>query len=209
MKPILYYAPNTCALAPQIALFEAGVEFDTVLVDFSNREQYSAEYLKVNSKGRVPALLTDEGTLTETPAILSYIAQSHPDAELAPLDDAFKLAQVHSFNSYLCSTVHVAHAHGRRGYRWANDEAAIIAMKQRVPRSMIECFELLERDLFIGPWAMGDRFTICDAYLFTVTRWLALDNIDKAMFLKINAHHARMLHRDSVRKALVLNGTPD
>ena len=67
----------------------------------------------------MPALVTDRGVLTETPAMLAYIAQTFPKAKLAPLDDAFAFAQVQSFNSYLCSTVHVAHAHKGRGYRWA------------------------------------------------------------------------------------------
>jgi glutathione S-transferase len=73
----------------------------------------------------VPALVTDDGILTETPAILAYLAQRFPQAKLAPLDDPFAFAMVQAFNSYLCSTVHVAHAHRMRGTRWADDPAAI------------------------------------------------------------------------------------
>ena len=115
----LYYAPGTCALASHIALEEAGADYTTERLDFKANQQQSPEYLKINPKGRVPALVTDKGILTETPAILAYIAQSFPKAKLAPLDDAFAFAQVQSINSYLCSTVHVAHAHKGRGYRWA------------------------------------------------------------------------------------------
>jgi glutathione S-transferase len=111
----LYYAPGTCALATHIALEEAGAPYEAVLVDFRSQSQRSPEYLAVNPKGRVPALVTESGTLTETPALLCFVAQRFPNAELAPLADPFALAQVQEFNSYLCSTVHVAHAHRMRG----------------------------------------------------------------------------------------------
>src|ERR1700687_89969 len=106
----LYFTPHTCALASLIALEEAGAEFEIVPIDFATIEQRSAAYLRINPKGRVPSLLTPRGILTETPAILAYIAQSMPEAALAPLDDAFSFARVQEFNAYLCSTVHVAHA---------------------------------------------------------------------------------------------------
>ena len=121
----LYYSPGSCALASHIALEEAGADYETVRVDFGAEEQRKPEYLAINPKGRVPALITEKGILTETPAILLFIAQSHPEAGLAPLDDAFDLARLQAFNSYLCSTVHVAHAHRGRGHRWADDPAAI------------------------------------------------------------------------------------
>ena len=100
----LYYAPGTCALASHIALEEAGAAYSTERLDFKGNQQASPEYLKINPKGRVPALVGDHGVLTETPALLAYIAQSFPQAKLAPLDDAFAFAQVQAFNSYLCST---------------------------------------------------------------------------------------------------------
>src|SRR5258708_4214949 len=120
----LYYAPHTCALATHIVLEEAGTDYSTVRIDFAKTEQRSPEYLKVNPKGRVPALVTDRGVLTETPAMLAFVAQSFPAAGLAPFDDAFAFAEVQAFNSYLCSTLHVAHSHRMRGHRWADDEAA-------------------------------------------------------------------------------------
>src|ERR1700748_1215203 len=113
----LYFAPGTCALASHIALEEAGAVYTTERIDFKINQQKSPEYLEINPKGRVPSLETDRGVLTETPAMLAYIAQSFPQAKLAPLDDAFEFAKAQAFNSYLCSTVHVAHAHKGRGYR--------------------------------------------------------------------------------------------
>ena len=135
----LYYEKGTCALASHIALEEAGAEYSTVRVNFAVQEQRSADYLAINPKARVPSLVTDRGILTETPAMLAFIAQSFPRARLAPLDDLFGFAEVQAFNSYLCSTVHVAHAHRMRGTRWADDPAAIEAMKRKVPDSVGAC----------------------------------------------------------------------
>ena len=112
----LYYATGTCALASHIALEESGVAYTAERVDFKSSQQTTPAYLAINPKGRVPALVTDRGILTETPAMLAYIAQSFPQAKLAPLDDAFEFAKVQSITSYLCSSVHVAHAHKGRGY---------------------------------------------------------------------------------------------
>jgi Glutathione S-transferase len=200
----LFYSPNSCALASHIALQEAGASYETVRLDFRANEQRKPEYLAINPKGRVPALATDRGVLTETPAILAFIAQSFPQARLAPLDDAFAFARLQAFNSYLCSTVHVAHAHRLRGPRWvdAGDAAAIAAMQKKVPQSVGECFELIEREMFAGPWVMGDGYTICDPYLFTVSRWLEGDGVDPARFPKVRDHRQRMAERPAVKAVL-------
>jgi len=78
-------------------------------------------------------MVTERGILTKTPAMVAFIAQSFPEADLAPLDDPFAFAQMQAFNSYLGSTVHVAHAHRMRGQRWADDPAATAAMQRKVP----------------------------------------------------------------------------
>jgi glutathione S-transferase len=188
----LYYAPNTCALASHIALEQAGADYRAVRVSFAKQEQRSPEYLRINPKGRVPALITERGILTETPAILQYVAQTHPKAALAPLDDAFEMARLNAFNSYLCSTVHVAHAHRGRAYRWADDAAAQAAMKQKVPQNVGDCFELIEREYFVGPWVLGDRYSVSDMYLFTLATWLEGDGVDPARFPKVAEHRERM-----------------
>ena len=198
----LYYAPGTCALASHIALEEAGAAYTTERLDFKSNQQTSPEYLKVNPKGRVPALVSDHGVLTETPALLAYIAQSFPKAKLAPLDDAFAFAQVQAFNSYLCSTVHVAHAHKGRGYRWATEESSFADMKGMVPKSMAACFALIERGMLKGPWVMGEQYTICDPYLFTLTGWLEGDDVDLATLPKVMAHRQRMAERTAVKKVM-------
>jgi len=199
----LYYAAGTCALASHIALELAGADYAVARVDFSRNEQRSADFLKLNPKGRVPALQTSQGMLTETPALLQYIAQTHPAAGLLPpADDLFALAQVNAFNSYLCSTVHVAHAHGRRGYRWSDDAAAQASMKQKVAQTMGDCFALIESELLQGPWVMGERFSICDPYLFTLSQWLAGDGVDITRFAKVAGHAQRMTALPAVQSVL-------
>jgi len=103
----LYYSPGSCSLATHIALIDAGADFEARRVDVAESEQRKPSYLAINPKGRVPALVTENGTLTETPALLAYVAQRFPAAKLAPLDDPFAFARVHEFNSYLYSTAHV------------------------------------------------------------------------------------------------------
>ena len=198
----LYYAPNTCALASHIALEEAGANYETVRLNFKTEDQKKTDYLKINPKARVPSLITDRGIITETPAILIYIAQSFPAAKLAPLGDPFALAKVQAFNSYLCSTVHVAHAHRMRGYRWTDDAAALETMKKKVPQTVGECFALIEREMFAGPWVMGKDYTVCDGYLFTLSQWLGADGVDISKTPKIADHFKRVGERPAVRKAV-------
>jgi glutathione S-transferase len=198
----LYVAPGTCALASHIALAEAGADYTTERLNFKANQQNSPEYLEINPKGRVPSLVTDRGILTETPAMLAYIAQTFPKAKLAPLDDAFAFAQVQSFNSYLCATVHVAHAHKLRGARWATDETSFADMKRMVPKTVGACFALIERKMLQGPWVMGEQYTICDPYLYTLATWLEGDSVDLAALPKVADHRNRMTERPAVQKVL-------
>jgi glutathione S-transferase len=198
----LYYAPGTCALASHLALEYAGAPYETVRLNFKEQQQRSAEYLKINPKGRVPALVTERGVLTETPALLQYIAQSFPQAKLAPREDAFLLAKMNEFNSYLCATVHVNHAHGGRAARWTDDAAAMETMKQKVPQTMGEAFALIEAQMLQGPWVLGERFSTSDLYLYTLTRWLQGDSVDVNRFPKVADHFQRMNAQPQVQKVL-------
>jgi glutathione S-transferase len=198
----LFYAPHTCSLASHIALEDAAAEYATVRINFADDEQRKPAYLAINPKGRVPALVTDRGILTETPAMLAFIAQSFPQARLAPLDDPFGFAEVQAFNSYLCATLHVAHAHRMRGNRWADDPAAITAMQRKVPASVSACYDLIEVNMLRGPWVMGETYTICDPYLFTMAQWLEQDGVDPSRIPKVTSHRRRMAERPAVRRAI-------
>jgi len=198
----LYHTPNTCALASLIALEEAGAPYRIARVDFAKNTQRSPEYLAVNPKGRVPAFVTDEGILTETPAILAFIAQSFPEAQLAPLASPFEFARAQAFNSYLCSTVHVAHAHRMRGQRWADEPEAHAAMQRKVPQSVGAAFALIEDGMLVGPWVLGERYSICDGYLFTLAQWLEADGVDLTRLPRVLEHRRRVKERPAVQRAL-------
>jgi glutathione S-transferase len=200
----LFSYPGTVSLACQIALEEAGAPYELVRVDFATNAQRAPEYLAINPKSRVPALATDRGVITEAPAILTYIAQAFPAAKLAPVDDPFAFAQVQAFNTYLCAWVHPAAAHRHRGYRWADDPAAIADMRRKAPEVFAEGMRIIETEYFRGPWVMGEAYSICDPYLFTVAGWLERDGIDPGQFPKISEHFARMKLRPAVGKVLAL-----
>jgi glutathione S-transferase len=199
----LFHAWGSCSLASLITLEEAGADYELVVMDTKAGDQRTEAYLQINPKARVPSLVTDLGVLTETPAILSWIPETYPAARLLPVDP-WERAQAHAFNSYLCSTVHVAHAHKHRGYRWTDDPIAQAAMTAAVPKNEIAIFRLLEDEMFKGPWVSGEAFSVCDAYLFTLFGWLPGDGVDTAQFERLADHSARVAARPAVRKVLAL-----
>jgi glutathione S-transferase len=198
----LYITPGTCSRASHIALAESGLDYQVSLIRFAEGEQRSPAYLKVNPKGRVPALVTDKGVLTETVALLPYIAQLVPEKNLAPLDDPFLFAKMQAFNAYLSSTVHINHAHGRRGARWADNAASHADMIAKVPQTMRDSFALIENDFLEGPYVLGDTFSVADAYLFVMSGWLEGDHVDMAQFPKVAAHYRRIEMRPAVQRVL-------
>ena len=198
----LYYAPHTCSLASHIALEDAGASYELKRIDFGKAEQNSPGYAAINPKARVPAMTTPRGILTETPAMLAFIAQSFPRARLAPLDDPFAFAEMQAFNSYLCSTLHVAHAHRMRGQRWADEPASFADMQRKVPQTVGACFELIESRMLRGPWVMGEDYTVADPYLFTLAQWLEADGVDPRRIPRVIDHRLRMMERPNVKKAI-------
>ncbi|WP_334127630.1 glutathione S-transferase family protein [Sneathiella sp.] len=198
----LHYAPGTVAMASHIALAEAGADYTAVPVDFANAAQTKADYLAINPKGRVPALVTERGILTETPAILLYIAQRYPEKKLAPFDDIYRLAKMQEFNNYLCSTVHVNQSHYLRGTRWASEESSLADMRRKVKQNMRDSLALIEAEMIEGPWIMGDSYTVADGYFFAVQRWLTFSKIDIADYPKLERLVARMKERPAVIRAL-------
>ena len=198
-----YYAQHTISLATHIALLDAGAKFRAHRLDMATKEHQQPEYLKVNPKARVPALVTENGILTETPAMLAFVAQSFPKAELAPLDDPFAFAKLQEFCSYIASTLHVNHAHRMRGYRWVDPSNldAMKAMQDKVPETMNGSFAYVEEMYLNGPFVMGDRYSIADPYLFTVTQWGKADGVDFDAIPKVAAHYAMMRERETVKAA--------
>ncbi|MDC0465008.1 glutathione S-transferase N-terminal domain-containing protein [Pseudomonadales bacterium] len=204
----LYYAPGACSIASHIALQEAQIPFDVRSVALDAGEQRSPDFLALNPKGRIPLLMTPFGPLTENPAILEYVASLAPEGQLAPVEDPAKLSRMREFNCFLSATVHVAHAHGPRGERWAKTASALQDMRTQVSNNMLSAFELIEQTLQEGPWVLGDDFSIADAYLYTFARWLEMDRVDTRGLKGVLAHRARMEQRPAVQAVLAEEGIP-
>jgi glutathione S-transferase len=202
MALTLFAAKGSCSTATHIALEEAGADYTLHKIDTAAGDQRKPEFLKINPKGRVPVLITDHGPLTENVALLLYVAQTHPHANLAPLDDAFALAKLNAFNAYLSSTVHVAHAHKMRGSRWSDNAEAIETMKAKVQQNMTDCAVVIENEYLAGPWVMVAKYSIGDCYLHVITTWMMGDGVDMKQFPKLSAHHASMLARPAVKKVM-------
>lgn len=198
----LFYTPGACSLASHIALEESGISFESERVDLFAGEQRTDDFLRLNPKGRIPVLVTSQGVLTENIAILLFAAMANPKSRLAPLDDPFALARMQSFNAYLATTVHVAHAHGPRGSRWADQKESLDDMKAKVASNMASAFQLIEDDYLEGPWVLGDDYSVADSYLFTFTRWLEMDGVDPHQFTRVWQHHQAMLERPAVQTVL-------
>lgn len=198
----LYISPGSCSRASHIALAESGLDYAVSRIKFAEGEQLSDAFLKINPKGRVPALVTDKGTLTETVALLAYIAALVPEKNLAPLTEPYLFARMQAFNAFMASTVHVNHAHGRRGARWADDETSHADMIRKVPQTMRDCFALVEKEFLEGPYVLGETYSVADAYLFVMAGWLESDHVDIAEFPRVHAHYRMMLERPAVKRAL-------
>ncbi|HJP08184.1 MAG TPA: glutathione S-transferase [Arenicellales bacterium] len=198
----IFAAPKSIALASVILLEEIEADYEITMLDFSRNEQRDTAYQAINPKGRVPALATEDGILTETPAILLYLAQRFGADSLTGAHSPFVFAQIQEFNSYLASTVHVAHAHRLRGSRWTDDPQALEALKTKVPESMAQVVRLIEDEFLQGPWVMGEAYTICDPYLFTICSWLEDDGVDTTRLPRILAHRQQILQRPATQAAL-------
>lgn len=194
----LYYAPGTVSVAVAIALHEAGLDFDTHKIDFKAAEQTKPEYHAINPKGRVPALVVEGGTLTETGAILDYIAAIAPQAGLMP-EAPLEAARVRAVIHYAATTMQVNHAHGPRAYRWAEKEESHADMRAQVPKTMAASAAHVEDHCLASPFVMGDRVTVADAHLFIVCNWLKGDGVDTEGYPRIAAFLDAMEARASVK----------
>ena len=192
----LFAAKNTVAIAPHIALEETGLPYAINWLNFASSDQRQPDYLAINPKGRVPALVTDDGILTEAPAILEYIAETSGD--LMP-KGPYERAKVREMLSYLAATMHPNHAHGLRGERWSDDPAAHASMKAKVPETMAASSAHVESCLPDTGWLVG-AYSIADIHLYNVCRWLKGDGVDITDYPKLSAHFDAMGQRDAVQR---------
>lgn len=194
----LYYAPNTISVAVAIALEESGIDYEPIKIDFAAKEQTGAAYAQINPKGRVPALAVEGGILTETGALLEYIADLAPASGLRPTDPILQ-ARMREVMFYLASTMHVNHAHKMRGARWAKERSSWKDMQKQVPQTMAASCDYICKAGLRGPFVLGAEFSIADCYLYTICTWLEGDGVTLADFPKIQSFMTAMEQRDSVR----------
>lgn len=205
----LFYSPGSCAVAAHITLEEAGADYELQLVKLGEQQQRSPEYLAINPKGRVPALETPRGVLTENPAILTYVAQSFPEAKLMPLDDPFAFAEVEAFNAFICATLHPTFAHKFRPGRYADDPQSQAAMQAKAPSVLDEQFGLIEQRLSDGREWVNGAYTTSDAYLYIFARWYQREGMGRPETRPlVRAHIKRMQARPAVVRALEQEGLP-
>ncbi|MDF1727791.1 MAG: glutathione S-transferase family protein [Sulfitobacter sp.] len=195
----LFYTPGTISIAVAIALEEVGQTYEAVKVDFATAEQTKPDYLAINPKGRVPALETDEGIiLTETGALLDYIAALHPETGLVPTAPELA-AHMRAVMYYIASTMHVAHAHKMRGARWADAESSHADMARKVPQTMRACATFVETECLRGTYVCGNSLSIADPYLLIPCLWLEKDDVPLDDFPAIRAFIEAMENRASVK----------
>jgi len=204
---ILYYAPTACSIAPHIALEEVGVPFEARRIDLAAGQQTSAEYLEINPQGRVPALIVDGQTVTEVPALLTYIANLNPEAGLIPESGTLAFARCFEWLGFLSSTLHVTYAQFRRPARFIDegspcwDEVSEQGRERTIGR-----YREVERRLGDG-WAAGDHYSIADINLFPFYTWAWRMDLDmKSECPKWTALFERVKQRPAVQRALEREG---
>ena len=204
---ILYYALTACSIAPHIALEEIGVGFDPRPIDLAKGEQRSAEYLAINPRGRVPAMVIDDQVVTEVPALLTFIAGLAPDRELIPPNGTLAQARCFEWLGFLSSTLHVTYAQFRRPERFLADDSPCAAELSREGcERTVALYREVEQRLD-GEWAAGDAYSIADMYLFPFYTWAWRIELDvKRECPKWTAIFNRMLTRPAVRRAVEREG---
>ncbi|MBT8460698.1 MAG: glutathione S-transferase family protein [Boseongicola sp.] len=192
----LYWSPGSIASATGIVLNEGNVHWESIQISIPLGDQLTPEFLAVNPKGRVPALVTPGGVLTETGAIIEYLGATAVPG-LVPIDP-LHAARMREVMYYLASTMHVNHAHKARGARWANEEQSWRDMKAKVPETMSASCAYIE-SLIEEPFLFGEHLTLADAWLCTISNWLEGDGVNVSQFPKLRAFRDAMDRRASVK----------
>ena len=175
---ILYYYPRACSLAVHIVLEESGLAYERRIVDLPGKQNKSSEYLLTNPKGTVPALSIDGQILTETQAILTFIGDSVPERNLLPAAREFYRYRAHEWMNFLSSSVHTYIRSIFRSTAYAGEnEAAAEAVNAQGVLNLAAAIDLIEERLAGSVWALGETFSVVDAYLFVMYLWTTDDRI--------------------------------
>ena len=197
----LYYAPGACSLAVHIVLREAGYKFDLVKVDLRKHLTETGEdFFAINPKGYVPALVLDDGTLlTEDASILQYLADRKPETKLAPLAGTMERVRVNEWLTFISSEIHKtlgALFNPKITPEWKDNQVALFDRRCKI----------LAAALDEQPYLTGERFTIADAYLFTILGWTNLFKLDLSKWPAIAGFVGRVADRPAVQAAMKAEG---
>ena len=197
----LYFSPGACSLSPHIALLEAGLSYESVLVDLkAHKLADGTDYYTISPKGYVPLLELDNGErLSEGPAIVQYIADQAPAKNLAPANGTMARYRLQEALNFISTELHK----GIGGlFNPAMPDEAKALMRARGLMRLQWVNEQLEG----RPYLMGDTFTVADAYLFTVANWTAHVGIDRSALTNLEAYMARVAARPAVQAAMKVEG---
>jgi glutathione S-transferase len=200
----LYFSPGACSLSPHIILQETGLPFTTEKVDLRSKQTASgADYLGINPKGYVPALVTDDGVLlTEGPAIVQYLADQVPDKRLAPAHGSIERYQLISWLNFIGTEIH-------KNYSPMFNPAASDEAKSNAKQNLAKRYAYVERMLEGRAYLVGTGFTVADGYLFVVTNWAGMLKLDMSPFPNIAAFQKRVAGRPAVQQAMKAEGLID
>ncbi|MEM9348939.1 MAG: glutathione S-transferase family protein [Pseudomonadota bacterium] len=198
----LYVAPYACPRVPTIALEEAGVEFETKVVAFKAGEHKKPDYLAINPKGKVPALVVDGEPLTENVAILTWIADAFPEAKLMPATSTpiEKLRQTADL-AFCAGGLHPIVSRIRMPMMFAEGGEAIGAVKAKAMADMAGNAAMIDTRL-AGGWWYGDEWSVVDGYLFWIWFRITGAGFPEAEYPNWAAHYARSLERPAVQRML-------
>ncbi|HEV2560286.1 MAG TPA: glutathione transferase GstA [Microvirga sp.] len=197
----LYYVPGACSLGPHIVAREAGLPLDLVRVNLADRTTESGEaFASVNPKGYVPALRLDGGdVLTEASAILQYLAEKAPQAGLMPQPGSADRYKLLEWLGFISTEIHKGF-----GPLWNPKSPAEI--REAAIEKLHQRFAYLDGHLASRPYLLGDRFSIADAYAFTVVNWANFHKVDISRHQNLVAFMGRVAARPKVQEALAAEG---
>jgi glutathione S-transferase len=198
----LYYSSGACSMASHIGLEEAGAGYETKAVALAKGEQRSPDYLKINPRGKVPALKLDDGSvLTENTAILTYLAKRFPEKNLLPKDTIAE-ARCISMMAWLSNSVHPAFGHIVRPERFSEEQSASAGIKEMGKKNFWAGLQEIDGLVAGKTWMQGDQYTTCDPYALVFYGWGARIDQPVRELKNYTAWKDRMLQRPAVRKVL-------
>ena len=201
----LYYAPGTCALVSHIALEEAGASYQAERIDLAKGEHHGDDYLRVNPHAKVPALVTDEGPVTENVAILNYLADTLGGEGSVPRGNAYATARCNQLLGWFASSVHIAFAQIFRPNRFSPDDAIHQGIVEGGRAALTSYFNELD-DLCGSGWLAGEGYTAADSYAAVFYRWARRMDFDLSVYPRWTALVSRVVERPAVLRALEQEG---